>query len=187
MKKLNWRILLVVGLIAGILQALAGVVMYVADVYFASWSMLVSGLVLFLCIALGTKWYKDNVLGGIVTYSQAVIIGIVISVSTALIYVLYNVISISFIYPNFLDDMIQDVVARIRASGLSSEQTAELIDSLKRNATVPKIALGNFIRLSIVGTIFSLIISIFLRTKGLQRSTSEDAERDISHADHTAA
>ena len=166
MKKLNWKVLFVIGLTAGILQALAGVVMYVAGVYFASWSMLVSVLVLLLCIVLGTRWYRDNALGGIVTYSQALIIGIVISVSTGIIYVLYNVISISFVYPHFLDDMIRDGVARIQASGLSSEQTSELVASMKRNATVPKIALGNLIRLSIVGTVFSIITSIILRRKG---------------------
>src|SRR4030095_6135106 len=100
------------------------------------------------------------------TYLQALTIGIVISVSTGIIYVLYNVISISFIYPHFLDDMIRDGVARIQASGLSSEQTAELVASLKRDATLPKIALGNLIRLSIVGAVISSITAIILTRKG---------------------
>jgi uncharacterized protein DUF4199 len=166
MKKLNWRVLLLIGLTAGIVQALAGVVMYVAGIYFSAWSMLVTGLVLVLCIVLGTRWYRDNVLRGTMTYSQAVIIGIVISVATGIIYALYNVISISFIYPHFLDDMILNGVARIRAAGLSSDETAELVASLKRNATVSRIAFGNLIRLSIIGTIFSIITSILLRRKG---------------------
>jgi ethanolamine transporter EutH len=165
MKKLNWRVVFVIGLAAGILQALAGVVMYVAGVYFAWWSMLVSGLVLLLCIILGTRWYRNNMLGGTMTYGQAVILGIVISVSTGVIYALYNVITISFIYPHFLDDMIRNGVAHIQESGLSSEQTSELVASMKRNATVPIPALGNLIRLSIVGTAFSTITSIILRRK----------------------
>lgn len=99
------------------------------------------------------------------TYSQALIIGIVISVSTGIIYALYNVISISFIYSNFLDEMIRDGVARIQASGLSSEQTSELVASLKSNATAPKIAIGNLIRLSLIGAVISVVTSIFLRNK----------------------
>jgi hypothetical protein len=165
MKELNWRVLLVIGLVAGIVQALAGVVMYVAGVYFASWSMLVSCLVLLLCIILGTRWYRNNMLGGTMTFGQALISGLVISVSTGLIYALYNVISISFFYSHFLDDMVREGVARIQASGLSSEQTSELVASLKRNATVPKIALGNLTRLSIIGGVFSIITSIILRRK----------------------
>ena len=167
MQKLRWKVLLVVGLIAGIVQALAGVVMYVAGVYFAAWSMFVSGAVLVLCIVVGTRWYRDHVLGGTMNFSQALIIGIVISVSTGLIYAVYNVISIKFVYPHFLDDMIRDGVARIQASGLSSQQTAELVASLKSNATLPKIALGNLIRLSIVGTALSAITAIFLRGKAV--------------------
>ena len=116
MKKLRWKVLLAIGLIAGILQTLAGVVMYVAGVYFAAWSMLVSGAVLVLCIVAGTRWYRDNMLGGTITYSQALIIGIVISVSTGIIYALYNIITISFIYPNFLDDMIRNGVVQNQAS-----------------------------------------------------------------------
>lgn len=166
MQKLRWKVLLGIGLTAGILQALAGVVMYVAGVYFAAWSMLVNCVVLVLCIVLGTRWYRDNVLGGTMTYSQALIVGIVISVSTGIIYALYNVISISFIYPDFLDEMIRDGVARIRASGLSSQLTTELVASMKRDATLPKIALGNLMRLSIIGSLLSIVTSIFLRGKG---------------------
>ena len=163
MQKLRWKVLLVIGVVAGIVQALAGVVMYVAGVYFAAWSMLVSGVVLVLGIVVGTRWYRDNTLGGTISYSQALIAGIVISISTGIIYALYNVITIGLIYPNFLDDMVREGVSRIQASGLTSQETAELVASMKRNATVPKIAVGNLIRLSIGGTVLSMIISIFLR------------------------
>jgi hypothetical protein len=165
MKQLNWRVLFVIGLVAGFVQVLAGIVMYVAGVYFAAWSMFASLLVLLFCIILGTIWYRNNMLEGTMTFGQALILGIVISVSTGLIYALYNIISISFFYPHFLDDMIRNGVARIQASGLSSEQGSKLIASMKRNATVPIIALGNFVRLSIIGGIFSLITSIILRRK----------------------
>jgi uncharacterized protein YebE (UPF0316 family) len=167
MQKLNWRVLLTIGLAAGISQTLAGIAMYLAGVYFAAWSMLVSVLLLLLCIVLGTRWYRNNILGGTITYFQALIVGIVISVSTGITYALYNVISVSFFYPHFLDDMIRNAVARIQASGLGSEQTAELIASVKRNATLPKIALGNLVRLSIIGSLLSAITSLFLRKKSL--------------------
>jgi ethanolamine transporter EutH len=165
MKRLNWKVILVLGLVAGIIQAFAGVVMYVAGVYFSAWSMLVTAVVLILCIVVGTRWYRNNMLGGTLTYSQALVIGVVISVSTGIVYALYNVVSISFFYPNFLTDMIQDGVARIQSSGLSSEQTSELVAAMKRDATIPKIALGNLIRLSIIGAILSTIIAIVLRRK----------------------
>jgi hypothetical protein len=165
MPKLRWKVLLVIGLIAGMVQVVAGVMMYVAGVYFSAWSMLLNVALLVLCIVLGIRWYRDDVNGGQITYWQALIVGIVISVSTGIIYALYNVISISFIYPHFLDDMIREGVARIQASGLSSQQTTELVASMKRNATVPRIALGNLIRLSMIGAALSAIVAITLRRK----------------------
>jgi hypothetical protein len=84
LKNFNWKILTAIGLLAGLIQVAAGVAMYLAGVYFASWSMFPSLLVLLLCIVFGTRWYRDAVLKGHITYGQALIVGIVISVSTGL-------------------------------------------------------------------------------------------------------
>jgi hypothetical protein len=40
-----------------------------------------------------------------------------------------------------------------------------MVASVKRNATLPKIALGNLVRLTIIGTFFSAISSLSLRKK----------------------
>jgi hypothetical protein len=58
----NPGVLVGVGLMAGAVQAAAGVAMYVAGVYFAPWSMAVSVGVLVLCIVVGTLWYTTHVL-----------------------------------------------------------------------------------------------------------------------------
>ena len=101
---MNRKALIGVGVVAGLAQVVAGVVMYLAGVYFAPWSMFVSLLLLLLCIVAGTKWYATQHLNGKITYFQALKVGIAISVATGLIYALYNLISISWFYPNFLDD-----------------------------------------------------------------------------------
>ncbi len=54
---MNRKALLGVGVIAGGAQAVAGVAMYLAGVYFAPWSMLVSLFLLVVCIVVGTRWY----------------------------------------------------------------------------------------------------------------------------------
>ncbi len=165
MQKLNWRVLLVVGLTAGVIQSVAGIVMYVAGVYFLPWSMLVSGLVLILCIVLGIRWYRNNTLGGTISYLQALVVGIVISASTGLVYALYNFISVSFFYPNFMDEFVRASQAQIQAGGLGPDQTAELMASVKRNASLPLMALSNLVRLTIIGSVLSSIIALFLRRK----------------------
>jgi Na+-transporting methylmalonyl-CoA/oxaloacetate decarboxylase gamma subunit len=158
----NRKILLGLGVMAGFAQACAGVAMYLAGVYFAPWSMGVSLLVLLLCIVVGTRWYTAHCLNGEITYVQALGVGIVIAVSTGLVYAIYNMISISWFYPNFLDDMVRARMAQASAHQPSAESFA----TLRSQVTAPAIAISNCIRLSVIGSVLSLVSALFLkRTK----------------------
>ena len=144
---------------AGVVQAVAGVAMYLAGVYFAPWSIFISLFVLLLCIVVGTRWYTAKYLNDEITYVQALIVGIVISVSTGLVYAVYNMISISFFYPQFLDE-----VVRVRmAQAAVQQQSPETFASMRAGVTASGIAVSNLIRLSIVGSLFSLLSSLFLK------------------------
>ena len=161
LKDFNWKILVAIGLLAGLIQVAVGVAMYVAGVYFVSWSFFPSLFVLLLCVVVGTRLYRDWVLKGRISYGQAFIVGIVISVLTGVVYAIYNIISISFIYPHFLEDLISVNLAMVPAS----QRTPEYIAALRESVTANTIALSNLIRLSVVGTIISVFASLVLKRK----------------------
>ena len=148
--------LLLIGLVAGLVQVAAGIVMYVAGFYFAAWSMLVSVLVLLLCIVLGTKFYRDRDPVGSFTYGQAFLSGAVISIVTGVVYAIYNLISINFFYPNFLDQVARAYSA---AGGFPFE-------TIRSSLSAMSIAVPNLIRLSVIGIIISAIAALFLRRSG---------------------
>ena len=161
LRDFNWKALVLVGLVAGLAQVAAGVMMYLAGVYFASWSFLASLLLLLLCLVFGTRWYAARHLKQEITYGQALIVGIVISVSTGIVYAIYNIISISFFYPQFLDE-----VARFSAGSASASQPSPEVNSSTREMiTANKIALGNLIRLSVAGSLLSVFASLILKKK----------------------
>jgi hypothetical protein len=145
----NWKTLIAIGLLAGLIQVAVGVAMYVAGVYFSAWSIFISLFVLLLCVFVGTRWYRDSVLKGRITYRQALVAGIVISVCTGIVYAIYNLISISFIYSGFLD--------RVIALNAGSP--------LRQSITANTIALSNLIRLSVIGTILAAFASLILRSR----------------------
>jgi hypothetical protein len=149
-----------VGLLAGLIQAIAGVVMYIAGVYFSSWSMLVTMLVWLVCVVLGTLWYRTKYLNNKLSYVQALIIGIVISVCTGVVYAFYNIVSISFFYPNFLDDFV-----RARMNQATSPQNLESFASMRAQVSTAGIAISNLIRLTIFGSVLSLLTSLFLKKR----------------------
>lgn len=163
LKDFNWKILIAIGLVAGLIQVAVGVAMYMAGVYFVAWSIVPSLFVLLLCIVFGTRWYRDSVLKGHITYGQALIVGIVISVMTGIVYAVYNIISISFIYPRFLEDLVSVNVARLPAS----QRTPEFIAAMRESITANTIALSNLIRLSVMGTIISAFASLVHKKREL--------------------
>ncbi len=153
--------LIVIGVAAGIVQSVAGITMYLAGVYFAPWSMFVSGLVLLVCIIVGTRLYATRFLDGKINYRRALTAGVVISLATGLVYAVYNVLSISFFYPQFLDEMV-----RVRMAMEASDRlTHQSFEAMRAEISVAGIAISNFLRLTVIGAIFSAITAIFLKTE----------------------
>ena len=68
-----------------------------------------------------------------------------IQVATGIVYAIYNIISISFFYSGFLDEMI-----RLNAA-------------MRERITANTIAVSNAIRLSVLGTILSVFASLMLK------------------------
>jgi hypothetical protein len=154
----NPRVLIVLGLAAGLVQTVAGITMYMAGVYFAPWSMLVSVLVLLLCIVVGTRFYMTRYLKK-TRYVQALTVGIWLSVATGLVYALYNILSVSFFYPQFLDEMVRVRIAQATARQMQSES----FEAMRAGVSAAGIAVANLIRLSVIGSILSAISALFLK------------------------
>ena len=154
---MNGKALIGVGVLAGLAQVGAGVAMYLAGVYFAPWSMFVNLFLLPVCIVAGTRWYAARYLSGKISYRQALSVGVVISISTGLIYALYNLISISWFYPNFLDDVVRARLAQPTIAGTAS------FAEMRAEVSALGIAMPNLIRLSVFGSILSLLTSLFLK------------------------
>jgi hypothetical protein len=159
LKDFDWKTLIAIGFVAGLIQVAFGVAMYLLGIYFSRWSILITLVVLLLCIVGGTRWYKASALQGKITFRQACMVGIVISVTTGIVYAVYNIISISFIYPHFLEDLISANLADAPAS----ERTPEFIAVMRERVTANSIAIGNLIRLSVIGTIVSVLASLILK------------------------
>jgi hypothetical protein len=96
-----------------------------------------------------TPRYRDSALKGHLSYRQALVIGIVISVCTGIF------------YPNFLANMINARLATMPAS----ERTPEFIAAMREGTNAKTIALSNLIRLSLFGTWLSIFLAFYLKDK----------------------
>jgi hypothetical protein len=105
-----------------------GIVLYLSGVYFQPWALILMTLLLPMYIAAGTWWYGKHVLRGRTTYPKALLVGVVINVITGLAYITYNVVSITFVYAHFLDNMTQAEFARA-AAGMDAASAGRLHDT----------------------------------------------------------
>ena len=159
MTRMHWASLVRVGLVAGLVQVLAGAAMYLSGVYFEPWSLPLIMILTVVSIATGNWWYGKHVLAGQTTYWSALLVGVGMSVLMAAVYATYNLVSVSFIYPHFMEDMVQAEFDRASV-GLDPAQAAQLLGSLRSQLTLPGLALGNFVGGCRFGTMASVLVAL---------------------------
>jgi hypothetical protein len=155
------------GLAAGVAQVAAGVAMYLAGVYFSPWSMAVSVAVLLVSIVAGIRWYAAQTSGGTISFGQAVLAGAVISLCTGATYAVYNLVSITWLYPGFLDDMV-----RARMDAFPDGRSFE---AQRATVSAAMIAIPNLVRLSVMGSVLSVPIGWLLSRAGGEPARAQAA------------
>lgn len=144
---MHTRSLAAAGLVSGLSQIAAGVALYLSGNYFSAWSSLVSFIALAAGVAFGMRWYVTRALGGHATYVTVWLTGVILSVITAVVYVIYNVISISYFYPNFFDQMARALPP----------------DAMPAHPTLASVVISNLIGLSVRGTMVAALVALRYR------------------------
>jgi hypothetical protein len=134
------------GLASGAAQIAAGVAMYLAGVYFSRWSMAVSLAVLLVCVAASIHAARPA------RFADALLTGAVVSVCTGVMYAIYNLVTITWLYPDFLGQM---AAAWREASG-----DPRTVEAIRDTLSAPRVAIPNLVRLSLFGTVLSLPVAL---------------------------
>ncbi len=122
------KIIINYGLILGLISVLLGVISYVSgNVYKPHWSIQTIGfLILIAIIVYGIREFKKQN-GGYLKLSQALKIGIGIALISGIIGVIYFLIQVNFIEPNYFENYMD--FQREAAMQANSSATQEQIDA----------------------------------------------------------
>jgi hypothetical protein len=80
------------------------------------------------------------------------------------VYVTYNAVSISFVYPHFLEDMAQAEFAR-RSADVSQAEARQVLESIRARTNIGTIVAGNFRTLLTWGTALSALTAVAFRKR----------------------
>jgi len=124
----------------------------------------------FLLIYFGIRSYRDNTLGGRISFGRAFVCGILITLITTVFYV----VSWEFIYfnfmPHFMDGYFTAQIHKVQSAGLDPATAAARVAAIQHSQQLYQNPFVNaaytFIEPLPVGLIIALISAAVLRRKG---------------------
>lgn len=165
------RIILTYGLVSGAIvigSAILGIVMSV-DEGFGEHLEWLGYLIMLLALSIiffGIKRYRDEELGGVITFGTSVLVGLGISAVASVMYVVNWEIYLALTDYAFIDQYADSVIAAKEAAGASAEdlkQTIAEMEQAKRNYARPLFrVLITFTEIFPVGLLITLISAAVL-------------------------
>jgi hypothetical protein len=102
----------------------------------------------------------------LLSYGQAVQTGVAISLITAILVAFFGFLYCELINPGYAAFMVKDAEKTLAASGAGPEEIREKLIGVRREFSTSMQVIQALIGQSVVGTLISLILGLFLRTKG---------------------
>jgi hypothetical protein len=154
---LNW------GLILGLALVIYSAILYFSDNMFNKSLSYFSYLIIVIGLFLGIKAYRDNFLGGYITYGQTIGAGIIISLYASIISAVFTILLYKFIDPDLSQKLFAFTEQQMLDKGTPEDQV-EMAMKITEKFLNPYFMAGFAILGSVVvGLIISLIEGIFLK------------------------
>jgi uncharacterized membrane protein YhaH (DUF805 family) len=169
-----WQFTMTYGAILGIILVIISVLLYLLG--FMKFNILMS-VVLFLInvaiivtmVSIGTKRYRNEMLGGYIDFGKAFLVGLLIVVFSSVLTTFYNVLFNTFIDPDFYDrtmEAARDWTANFMYSkGVPEDQIDQALEQMagRDKPSVISMILGGIVTGAIGGSIISLITAAILK------------------------
>mgnify|MGYP005812704325 CR=1 FL=1 len=141
-------------------------IMYLTGQLIESSLTSLSWLIYIAVIYLTMKAFRDNYNEGFLSYGQGVMFGLKISILSGIFVGLFYFILMSFIDPEFREQMIAVAEEAALAMGLPESQVEELRPSFEMTTNPWLMLVSNMLSGLFTGTLISLFIAAFVKRKG---------------------
>ena len=151
------------GFFLGFALVVMQTIFYLADIKTDSALGYLSYIILFGGLFLSVRNYRDELNNGFISYGRSVGYGVVVSlmagiISSAFVFILYQYIDVTFV-----DRMLIEAETQLEEQNLSPEQLEMAMEINQKMFTPLVIALMSILGYVFMGTIFSLVVAVFLK------------------------
>lgn len=163
------------GLILGIALVVYSLIIYIVGMIKPPfWVGIINYLLIVGGIIYGTKKFRDEDLGGEISYSKALGFGVLICVFASIISGIYTILLTTVIDPEYMTKLMSAMEEEYVKSGLSEDQIEATMKIVGKMQSPIFMAITTVIGFAFMGTIFSLATSAFLKKeKSIFENTSE--------------
>lgn len=152
------------GLIMGVTLVILGLITYLAGaVKTPTWVSFINYAIMIGIIIWGTKKYRDEVLSGAISYGNALGFGVLISLFAGIIVAVFSFLLTTVIDPDYIGKILTIAEEELVNRGMSDDQIEAAIEMQKKFMTPLIISISSLLGMVVMGFIFSLITSIFLK------------------------
>lgn len=163
-KKSNLNVTMTWGLVVGLALIILSLILYIMNIYTApTWVGVLNYALIIGGIVMAQLKYRNNILDGYITYGKALGTGVLVSLFASIIYAFYFIILTKFIDTGYMDKVIEALEQTYAEKGMNEDQIAATLEMSKKMMTPIMMALSTVFGFVFMGTLFSLITSIFVK------------------------
>jgi hypothetical protein len=161
-KSTFWKSAMIYGLYLGIIVTLYSVILYITGQNTNKSLGYISFLLYAVGIVIAQIYYRNNELNGAISYGRAVGFGVAVMLCGGVITALYNII-IFKIDPGLIEQIKTMTEEQYLKSGMSEDQVEKTMTVASKMMTPGILAISGLISSVFIGTIISLVTSIFVK------------------------
>jgi hypothetical protein len=169
-KSTFWKSAMIYGLYIGVILTLFSVILYVTGQSQNKALGWISFPIYAVCIVLAQIQYRDKELNGVISYGEGVAFATAAMLFSGIISALYMIILYSFIDPGLIDQMKAIQEEAMLQKGMTEDQIEAAMSMTSKMFTPAWMSIMGLLGSVLIGTIISLVSSIFVK-----KQPNEDA------------
>ncbi len=152
------------GLILALALIVFHLVQYLMDVYKPpTWVNILNYAIIVGGIVYGTIRFRNDELNGYISYGRALGSGVLISLFASVVYGFYLYLLTAVIDPSYMEGLYQVIEETYLEMGMADDQVETMVAAVKKFQTPIMMFVSSIFSFTLMGTLFSLITSIFIK------------------------
>jgi hypothetical protein len=126
-------------------------------------NLLISVVLYVGIVVYGVRYHRDQELGGFITFGRAFITGLIVVVVAGILGAVFNYVYMSFIDPDYMARMMEDMGVMYERLGMTEEQIEEAMAQVEGSMSPARTILTAILSSAIIGGIVSLIVAAVMK------------------------